>query len=72
MTHLWEGVNVVVCVPTELDKTWELGRTYPLDAPTDRPKRAYANCGRQFQPTTERRMLCRQCYRGGTPPRRNC
>ena len=52
------------------DVTWELGKTYPLDAPTDQPVRACANCARQFQPTTVRRMLCRRCYREGTPPSR--
>ena len=42
-----------------------VGRTYPLDQPTNRPARACANCARPFQPTTQRRMLCSPCYREG-------
>ena len=29
-----------------------------------KPKRACACCGREFQPTRIRRMLCRPCYTG--------
>ena len=37
------------------------------DAPLDRPKRRCSNCGRTFQPTVTRRMLCAYCYRRGDP-----
>ena len=37
------------------------------DAPLDRPKRKCSNCGRTFQPTVQRRMLCANCYRRGDP-----
>ena len=33
----------------------------------DRPKRKCSNCGRTFQPTVQRRMLCASCYRRGDP-----
>ena len=49
-----------------LGTTWALGRAVELDQPTNRPRRACANCARQFQPTSQRRMLCARCYRGGT------
>ncbi len=29
----------------------------------DRPKRPCSKCGRKFQPTAKRRMLCEHCYR---------
>ena len=51
--------------------TWFLGRTLPLDKPVDKPVRECANCRKNFQPTSARRMLCRLCYRVGLPPRRN-
>ena len=38
-----------------------------FDAPLDRPKRKCSNCGRTFQPTVQRRMLCAYCYRRGDP-----
>ena len=37
------------------------------DAPLNRPKRRCSNCGRTFQPTVRRRMLCAYCYRRGDP-----
>ena len=38
------------------------------DPPLDKPKRPCAGCGRRFQPTVKRRMLCTECYRRGEAP----
>ena len=35
------------------------------DHPLDRPERACANCGKRFQPTIKRRLLCNGCWKGG-------
>ena len=49
-----------------------LAVTGPVRAPGDRvieaPKRPCANCGKRFQPTVKRSMLCEPCFRhtGGT------
>ena len=35
------------------------------DEPLDCPERECACCGRLFQPTLRRRLLCARCYRFG-------
>ena len=42
-------------------------REYVTDKPDRRrPKRSCSCCGKFFQPTIRRRMLCAQCFSGDT------
>ena len=40
-------------------------RGRPGDPALDRPERPCAKCGKQFQPTVRRRLLCGPCFNGG-------
>ena len=54
--------------PSEVSKPspFEKNRSERVkDKPLDRPKRPCLNCGRKFQPTKARQMLCLGCYRHG-------
>ena len=53
-------------------------RVYQGPMPNDRarakpqpiaPSRPCARCGRTFEPTAARRMLCRGCFKAGERPR---
>ena len=53
----WNGTNPRVLVSkTDAPEPWA------KDLPIDRPKRACARCGKEFQPTGKRRMLCAECF----------